>query len=63
MKALFSKGVRKKETFTRPLVVPVRVQCGSRQCLAYRDQAGNWIDYENGEAICEKVKILKPSFH
>jgi|GEM_PF-5977542 hypothetical protein len=63
MKTLCAKGVRKEETFSRPMVVPVRVRCGDRECLAYRDKSGVWIDFESGETIQEQVRIVRPSFH
>ncbi|HYG22992.1 MAG TPA: hypothetical protein VEH04_09435 [Verrucomicrobiae bacterium] len=62
MKAL-RKSVQQDVKFSRPLVLPIRVRCGSQQCLAYRDKTGMWIDYENGEPIFERVEVIRNSPH
>lgn len=62
MKALSQKSVQKDVRFTRPLVVPVPVLCGSNHCLAYRDKKGIWIDYENGEPLSGAIEVIRKSF-
>ncbi len=45
-----------------PLAVPVQVQCDGFRCLAYRDSAGNWVDFHNGKPLDGKVRIVPPEF-
>jgi len=37
---------------------PFIVQCTTHRCMAYRDAAGKWRDYFNGDEIQGEVKIV-----
>jgi hypothetical protein len=45
-----------------PPAVPVQVQCDGYRCLAYRDKAGNWINYHSGERLHGEVRIIEYKF-
>jgi len=45
-----------------PPAVPVQVQCEGYRCLAYRDRAGTWVNYHNGEPLKGAVKVVEYEF-